>query len=98
MSSITEEITQRPQKREKSTSFLQVLAMVILVLATAIYMGETLFGPNSLEVLLSLQKQQKILDYKIKHISSQNALLQKKYFELKTVMGETDAYENGKDQ
>ena len=96
MSTITEEITQKPQKREKGISFLQVIAMIALVLLTAVYMGETLFGPNSLEVLLSLQKQQKILNYKIKHISHQNAKLQKKYFELKTVLGEGNAYE--KDQ
>jgi cell division protein FtsB len=89
MSTITEEISQKPKQREKGISFLQVLAMISLVLITAIYMGETLFGANSLEVLLSLQKQQKILHYKIKHISHENAQLQKKYLELKTVMGES---------
>ena len=90
MSGITDEITEPRSRRRRdgSFSFLQVMTMVAIVLLAAVYMGETLFGHNSLEVLLSLQKQQKILDHKIKRISYENALLQKKYLELKAVTGD----------
>ncbi len=98
MSVITEEITPRPGKREKNFSFLQVSGLVLLVLFTAIYIGETLYGNNSLQVLLSLQKQQKILDRKIKRISRQNAALQREYFELKTVMGEDAIYDQERER
>lgn len=91
MSEITDEIIERPlQKRTNGFSFLQVVFLVLLVLMAAIFMGETLFGKNSLDVLVSLQKQQKILEKKIAHISQENAKLQKKYFELKALMPESD--------
>ncbi len=97
MSNITDEIIQQPRrKREGGFSFLQVVVMVFLVLAAAIYMGETLFGKNSLEVLLSLREQQKILDHKIKRISHQNAKLQKEYLELKVMLEQADTPEKEK--
>jgi len=88
MSQITDEISQNPAKRESGFSFLQVVFLIFLVLLAAVYMGETLFGKNSLDVLLSLRKQQKILDSKIARISKENAILQKKYFELHALMPE----------
>ncbi len=91
MPHVTDEIIEeKRQKREKGFSFLQVLFLILLVLLAAIYMGETLFGENSLEVLNALKKQQKILDTKIKRISHENAILQKKYFELKALMPDVD--------
>jgi len=89
MSQITDEISENPAgKRESGFSFLQVVFLILLVLLAAVYMGETLFGKNSLEVLLSLKKQQQILDAKIVRISKENAILQKKYFELRALMPE----------
>ncbi len=87
MSKIAEELTPAPKKPESGFSFFQVVAIVMLVLIAATYMGETLFGQNSLQVLHSLQEQQKILDKKITRISFENAQLQKEYLELMTVMG-----------
>lgn len=92
MSEIQDEIvTGKRSKREKGFSFLQVFVMIAIVLMAAVYMGETLFGKNSLDVLLSLQQQQKILDRKIKYISHQNAALQREYFELNVVLNQPDA-------
>ncbi len=89
MSHITDEITEYPsKKRNNGLSFLQGFFLVLLVLLAAIYMGETLFGKNSLEVLMSLKRQQQILERKIEHISKENAILQKKYFELRSLMPE----------
>ena len=94
MSEITDEIIEHSsQKGDKGFSFLQVVFLILLVLMAAIYMGETLFGENSLEVLNSLKKQQQILDKKIKRISHENAVLQKKYFELKSLMPEKNEQE-----
>jgi len=91
MPHVTDEIIEeKAQKREKGFSFLQVLFLILLVLLAAIYMGETLFGENSLEVLNALKKQQKILDAKIKRISHENAILQKKYFELRALMPDVE--------
>jgi cell division protein FtsB len=87
MSDIAEELTPKQKKAESGFSFFQVMLIILLVLVAATYMGETLFGKNSLQVLNSLQKQQKILDKKIKKISFENAKLQKEYLELTTIMG-----------
>lgn len=87
MSKIAEELNPGPKKAESGFSFFQVVLIIMLVLVAATYMGETLFGKNSLQVLHSLQQQQKILDRKITKISFENAQLQKEYLELTTVMG-----------
>ncbi|RUM67283.1 MAG: septum formation initiator [Sulfurospirillum sp.] len=88
MSQITDELSQDTAQKESGFSFLQVVFLILLVLLAAVYMGETLFGKNSLDVLLSLRKQQEILDSKIARISKENAILQKKYFELRALMPE----------
>ena len=89
MSDITDEILKRPAKRRvESFSFLQILFLACLVFAAAVFVGDTLFGKNSWQVLVSLRKQQEILDRKISKISKENANLQKKYFELKSLMPE----------
>ena len=89
MARITDEISGTSgEKRESGFSFLQVVFLILLVLLAAVYMGETLFGKNSLNVLISLKKQQHILDVKIARISKENAILQKKYFELRALMPE----------
>jgi len=91
MSNIRDELaTGKRSRRDKGFSFLQLFVLIAIVLMAAVYMGETLFGKNSLEVLLSLQQQQKILDKKIKYISHQNAALQKEYFELNVVLNQAD--------
>ncbi len=91
MSEITDEILNHPpQKRVDGFSFLQTLFLAGIVLAAAIFVGDMLFGKNSWQVLVSLKKQQRILDRKIDKISKENANLQKQYFELKSLMPEDD--------
>ena len=92
MSTITDEIIDKSeQQRDQSFSFLQILFLILSVLLAAMYIGDTLFGKNSLEVLWSLQKEQKILSKNIDHLSHENARLQKKLFELKSLLPESDA-------
>ncbi len=67
-------------------SFLLPLFLALLAVMSALFIGEMLFGKNSLEVYLALEKDQKILEKKINDLKNQNAALQKEYFELKNIM------------
>ncbi|MRI59177.1 MAG: hypothetical protein C6H99_06715 [Epsilonproteobacteria bacterium] len=58
-----------------------LLFLIIVVLA--VYIGNLLFGVNSLEVLYNLGVQEKTLKRKIEFYKRENARLQKEYFELK---------------
>jgi hypothetical protein len=60
--------------------FLLALSVIIVL---AVYLGILLFGDNSLEVLLQLEEYQDYLQHEIESYKSQNAALQKEYFELK---------------
>lgn len=60
--------------------FLFALSIVIVL---AIYLNVLLFGDNSLEVLLQLEEYEEYLQHEINSYKSENAALQKEYFELK---------------
>ena len=53
-----------------------------IVLLFGIYLGILLFGDNSLEVLMDLEEYELYLEGEIKTLKSENANLQKEYFEL----------------
>jgi len=54
-----------------------------IVLIVGIYMGFIFFGNNSLSVLLDLEEHQNYLIEDIERLKTENAALQKQYFELK---------------
>lgn len=60
--------------------FLFALSLIIIL---AIYLNILLFGDNSLEVLLQLEEYEDYLVHEIDNYKSENAALQKEYFELK---------------
>lgn len=60
-------------------------AFIVVVLA-GIYIGNLLFGENSVEVLMGLQNYEHNLKVKIKFLKTQNAKDQKSYFQLKELM------------
>ena len=62
------------------------LVIALGVVMAALFISEMLFGKNSLEVYLALQKDDVTLDKKIYQLQNQNAALQKRYFELKNIM------------
>lgn len=66
-------------------SLSKFLVLVAIVLASGIYIGILLFGDNSLEVLLGLEDYNKYLQDEIVRLKSENADLQKEYFELKEI-------------
>ncbi len=53
-----------------------------IVLTVGIYLGSIFFGNNSLSVLLDLEEHQDYLIEDIERLKSENAALQKQYFEL----------------
>ena len=61
------------------------LILFFIVLVAGVYIGILLFGENSLEVLLGLEDYQKYLQDEITRLKTQNASLQKEYFELKEI-------------
>ena len=68
-------------------TFLLLTTFVILM---GIYIGVILYGKNSINVLLQLQTYESYLTDEIHHLKEENAKLQKEYFELKEISGETD--------
>ena len=76
-----ESITQR----YLGLSLGKFLLLVFLVLVSGVYIGILLYGTNSLETLLSLQEYESYLQNEIESLRSENAKLQKEYFELKEI-------------
>ena len=58
-------------------------ALFLVIVLLAVYIGNLLFGVNSVEVLYNLGVQEKTLKRKIEFYKRENARLQKEYFELK---------------
>ena len=71
-------------KQLKSIFFLVIAVVITLLLAR--YVSQLLFdGKNSLDVYSALKKQKENLNINIKRLQSDNARLQKEYFELKNL-------------
>jgi len=58
-------------------------SILTIVLALGWYLNILLFGDNSLEVLLELEEYETYLTQEISTYKTENAFLQKEYFELK---------------
>jgi cell division protein FtsB len=78
------------QEDNSKGSYLLPMFIALMVMMTALFIGELLFGKNSLEVYQNLKKDEKILSQKIIKIKDENANLQKQYFELKGLMPSKD--------
>ncbi len=70
-------------KRSWWHEFLRYVMWLFVLILVSVYIGYLLFGPNSLEVLLQLNSQEKALKRSIQYLKKENAHLQKEYFELK---------------
>ncbi|MFA6761060.1 MAG: hypothetical protein WCR69_08470 [Sulfuricurvum sp.] len=64
-------------------SLLKLLVFIVAVFLFVLYVGILLYGSNSLDVLLSLQSYEGYLQDEIVKLKSENASLQKEYFELR---------------
>jgi cell division protein FtsB len=77
--------TQSITQKYFGLSLTKFLMLVFLVLATGVYIGILLYGTNSLEVFLGLQDYEEYLQSEIQRLRTENAELQKEYFELKEI-------------
>ena len=59
--------------------------LFIIVILLGVYLGVLLYGTSSLEVLLNLQEYESYLSNEIIRLKSENAQLQREYFELKEI-------------
>lgn len=75
--------SKRSSHRSISGPLLQVLLFGLLVLLFGIYIGNLLFGINSLEVLYGLESKKESLEQQVDRLQQNNAKLQKEYLELK---------------
>lgn len=66
-------------------SLNKFLFLLSIVLVLGVYLGTLFYGTNSLEVLFGLQDYQDFLENEITRLKSDNAALQKEYFELKEI-------------
>ena len=64
-------------------SWSKLILAVVLIVLLGIYIGILLFGDNSLEVLLGLEEYEAYLKEEIERLKTENAVMQKEYFELK---------------
>lgn len=70
-------------ERYLGLSLTKFLIALVTIVVLALYLGVLLFGDNSLEVLLQLEEYEEYLQHEINSYRSENAALQKEYFELK---------------
>jgi len=79
------ETTQTFLQKYLGLSLKKFVVLVCSIIILAFYVGDLLYGDNSLKVLLSLQDYQVYLKSEIVRLKKDNARLQKEYFELKEI-------------
>ncbi|MDD6056255.1 MAG: hypothetical protein PUB96_06920 [Helicobacteraceae bacterium] len=62
---------------------LPFFSLVLLVCIVGVYMGNLLFGDNSLRILLQLRDKERQMRQDVESLMQENAKLQKELFELK---------------
>lgn len=82
-------------ERRFGLSTPKFLVACAFVLGLFIYLGVLIFGNNSLSVLFQLEEHQAYLTDDIENLKTQNAALQKQYFELKELETDTVPITNG---
>ena len=70
-------------KKEVIFDIFKVLSALLLIILLGIYIGNLLFGKNSVEVLFELENKKDALKREVQRLKEDNARLQKEYFELK---------------
>lgn len=73
----------KPHKEALSDFWITILMAAVLIIFFGFYIGNLMFGVNSLEMLIKLDAKERFLREKIHEYQQINANLQKEYFELK---------------
>jgi len=66
-------------------SVAKFFVFVGIILVLGIYIGDILYGTNSVEILLGLQEYETYLQDEVLRLKDENAELQKEFFELKEI-------------
>ncbi|WP_297442745.1 hypothetical protein [Sulfurimonas sp.] len=66
-------------------SLAKFFVLFFIIVLLGIYVGILLYGSNSIEVLFGLQDYEDYLQDEIVQLKTQNAELQREYFELKEI-------------
>lgn len=77
--------TQSLTQRYLGLSLGKFLLLFSIVMVMGIYLGVLLYGTNSVEVLFGLEDYENYLQDEIVRLKSDNAELQREYFELKEI-------------
>ncbi len=66
-------------------SYKKFFIAFILVVVLGVYLGILFYGTNSIEVLFGLQDYENYLQGEVVRLKTENAELQREYFELKEI-------------
>ncbi len=69
-------------RKKTALLIVKLFFLILIVTGFGVYVGDLLFGKNSLEILLNLQDKKALFKKEIKQYKQENATLQKNYFEL----------------
>ncbi len=70
-------------KKELFLNIVKIISAIFLIIILGVYIGNLLFGKDSIEVLLELENKKSALKREVQRLKEENAKLQKEYFELK---------------
>jgi cell division protein FtsB len=91
-SSISEESFSERRFGLSTGKFFLVVGLIVAIL---FYLSVLIFGNNSLLVLINLEEYQTFLTEDIERLKSENASLQKQYFELKELDADSGSTQEG---
>lgn len=77
--------TQSTTQKYLGLSTAKFFIFFIIVIGFGIYLGVIFYGTNSLEVLIGLQDYENYLQTEVQRLKTENAELQREYFELKEI-------------
>lgn len=66
-------------------SFSRFFVLLLMIIVIGVYVGNILYGANSMEVLVGLQDYETYLKTQTHELKNQNAELQREYFEIKEI-------------
>ena len=79
------DIAQSITQKHLGLSFARFTLFMVIVIFFGVYLGILLYGTSSLEVLFGLQDYEDYLTSEIVRFKSENAQLQREYFELREI-------------
>ena len=79
------DVSQSITQKYLGLSLGKFVLLFMLVIFLGIYLGVMLYGTSSLEVLFNLQEYENYLSTEVARLKTENAQLQREYFELKEI-------------